>query len=347
MKKIATVLLSLVILLTACSNQDTGENTEKQEADKNLPQVYATTLSVVDFATKIAGDRAEVINLMEGVSDPHHWEPSPGDIAALNEGELLLINGAGYEGWVDSVVESLEGDIKRVDTSEGLELLSSQGHEHGEEAHEDHGEESHDHDEAHDEESHEDHGEESHDHGEEDGHNNGAYDPHYWMSPEAAKTQAENIYKALVELDPEGEATYQANYDELIKELEDLDREYEEALENHAGKSLIVPHKAFSYLTEEYDLLQIPIEGLLADGDPNPQRMSEIVDLAEEQGIQAVFYDPYASPKVPEQIAAELGVETLPLYTIESISEEDAENGEDYFTLMRKNLDNIIKSFEK
>lgn len=358
MKKLAILLLLTLAVLTACQNTaDESESTQDQTTqsegestnDGSTPVVYTTTFSVYDFAKKIAGDEIEVINLFEGVTNAHHWEPSPADIVKLNEADALFINGAGFETWLDTLVTNLR-DVELVDTSVGVDLLPTDYED-------DH--EGHAHLDDHDNDEDPDHvdvsvteyemdveGPETDDnHDDHDDHDHGAYDPHYWVSPEDVKKQAENIYMALIELNPEAEESFKTNYDALKEELDRLDEVYEGGLKNHAGKAIVVPHKAFTYLADEYDLVQIPIEGLLADGDPNPQRMAEIVDLANEQGIQSVFYDPYGSDQTASQIANEIGAELAPLYTLESISEEDEANGEDYFSLMRKNLESIVSSF--
>lgn len=319
MKKFVALVLAVLLALVACQDASNDhassgdqasqssqvvEESVEDSTDTDKPVVYTTTFSIYDFTKRIAGDRVDVKNLFEGVTDAHHWEPSPADIVNLNEADALFINGAGFEMWLEDMMANLDDGIEFIDTSEGVDLLAS------------------DHD---------------HDHGE--------FDPHYWISPEDVKKQAENIYKGLVALDPEGEASFKENYEAVEAELDKLDDEYEEGLREFEGKAIVVPHKAFTYLADEYDLVQIPIEGLLADGDPNPQRMAEIVDLANEQGIQSVFYDPYGSDKTAGQIANEIGAELAPLYTLESISAEDEANGEDYFSLMRKNLESIKESF--
>ena len=316
-KRLAALFFAMAMILTACGGEKTGGES-KGSAEGGQGTIYATTLSAYDFTDRIAGDRYQVVHLMEGVTDTHHWEPSPDDLVKLDEAKMLVINGAGYELWLESVIDNLDKAVVLVDSSQGIDLLSATGgHDHGEE-----------------EEEHDDHG-----------HNHGAFDPHYWTSPKVASKQAENIYKALVEMDPEGKEVYEKNFEALKEDLKKLDEEYQSKLKGYEGRAIVVPHLAYSYLADEFGLEQIAIEGLLADGDPNPQRMAEIVELAKKQTIKLVFYDAYGTDKTAAQIAAELGTETAPLYTLESVSKEDMDKGEDYFSLMRKNLESILKAF--
>lgn len=345
MKKVLALLLACVFVLSACgqkaNNDSSGAVSEVSEVkvESGKPVVYASTDALYDFAKAIAGERAEVRDLMPGIVDAHHWEPTPQTIVELNSAKMLLLNGAGFEMWLEDVKASLDSGVELVDCAEHVELLkSAEDHDH---------EHEHEHEDAN--HSHEEHERESaaaESHDEHEHHHHGEFDPHYWLNAKASENQAKSVYEAFVNMDPEGEAEYKANYETLLEKFHALEKDYDEALKEFSGKSILVPHKAFSYLAHEYNLEQIAIEGMLADGQPNAGRMSEIIDLAKEQGIKAVFYDAYGDLKAAEQVATELGVKTLPIYTLESISEEDRANGEDYFTLMHKNLDNLVKSFK-
>jgi zinc transport system substrate-binding protein len=69
-----------------------------------------------DFASHVAGDRAEVSSLVPPGIEPHDWEPAFGDVTRAREADLLVINGAGFESWAEGI-----GAREIVDTSEGLE----------------------------------------------------------------------------------------------------------------------------------------------------------------------------------------------------------------------------------
>ncbi len=336
--------LGLAIALTACgtskapaeSSQSAAEvesvsvaEDQQAPAKEQALTIYASTDSIYDFVSMIGEGRVQVIDLMEGEGDAHHWEPTPQLLSGLNSADLFLVSGAGLESWLPDVQEQLTGGVKVVDMSAGVELKASTGeeeheHEHEEEAHES-GEE------AHEEHEHE--------------HEHGATDPHYWLSPKAASIQAKNVFDALVAADPEGKSVYEANYAKVQDKFKTLIADYETRLKPYEGKSVIVPHEAFAYMFDEAHLQQVGIEGMLAEGQPDAQRVSQIVDLAKKDGIKTVFYEGYDDPKEAEAIAQEIGAATAPLYTLEAESKEDRAKGENYFTFMEKNLDAIIQSF--
>lgn len=309
----------------ATSSTETKENTKEASL-----HIMAATDPIYDFAKAIGGDRVAVTDLIEGEADEHHWEPSPQLLTQINDSELFLVSGAGLENWLDDVKASLTDKVKVLDMSEGVKLVKA-------EEHEDEHEHEHEHEDA--DASHDEHEEHEHHH------HHGIYDPHYWLSPKAAAKQAENVYKAMVAADPAGKETYDANYKKVQAEFDKLNKAYEEKLKPFAGRSVIVPHEAFGYLFGEYQLKQVGLEGMLAEGQPDAKKLAQIVDLAKKEGIKTIFYEAYGDDKEADAIAKEIGAKTAPIYTLEAESKEDRDKGENYFTLMMKNLDAIVASF--
>lgn len=316
MKKRIAVLAVFVLLvvLAAC-----GEKPKSDDAAKTSVTIYASTEEIYDVTRAIAGDHVEVKNLMPGIVDAHHWEPTSDLIRSLNESQALFLNGAGFEPWIESLKNSLDDTVQVVDLSEGVDIIEIED-EHG-----------HDHEE---EEEHEEH-------------DHGGKDPHYWLSPAAVKVQAKNIVKALSSILPEEKKTFEDNLSKVEERLTKLEKDYGEKLKPYSGRALVVPHEAFTYLAEAFDLKQIAVENVFSEGEPDAKRLGEIVDEVKEEGTHVVFYDAYGDSKVADTIAEAIGGSVMPLYTLESISEDDRKNGEDYFTLMQKNLETIIQAMEE
>lgn len=169
MKKIFPLILSIILL--AFSGCDTFEN------DGRL-KVCASIYPIYDFARKIGGERINVINITES-GDAHGFEPSNRQMAQITSCDVFLYNGAGLEGWVDGVLNLIEGSAVTSAVSQGAELLDAGGHEGGAHGH--------------------------------------AADPHIWLYPQNAKIMAYNIKEALCSADPGGSEYYEANYGELAR----------------------------------------------------------------------------------------------------------------------------------
>ena len=91
-----------------------------EAASGDAPRVVATTPIVADMARAVAGDRADVEQLLQPNTDPHDYEPRPGDVQAVADARLVLTNGLGLDDWAGGVVDRSGGDPEVVDLSERL-----------------------------------------------------------------------------------------------------------------------------------------------------------------------------------------------------------------------------------
>lgn len=119
LRKYRVLLLGLVlmVLATGCSGE---------EETTGQPVVYASFYPVYDLAKSIAGDSLDLRSFMPPNKDPHLWEPTPRDMKKLAESDLLIVNGANMEKWLDKVSESLP-DLNILRLSDSLELISYTG----------------------------------------------------------------------------------------------------------------------------------------------------------------------------------------------------------------------------
>ena len=134
MKRIFAALLAGALMagsLAGCGNEnsstESGENTEKTEVssteeDNGKPTVYASFYPIKDMTEKIAGDKVNVVSFMPEDKEAHHWEPSAKDIKEVNDADLMFINGAGMESWIDSVEQNAP-NLKIINLSKDLDLI--------------------------------------------------------------------------------------------------------------------------------------------------------------------------------------------------------------------------------
>lgn len=84
--------------------------------------------------------------------------------------------------------------------------------------------------------------------------------------------------------------------------------------------------------------IQIPISGLSPTQEPSQKELEQIITESKEHGIHYVIFEQNVSPKVAKIIQNEIGAESLTLHNLESLTEENIQKKEDYFSLMRKNM---------
>jgi ABC-type Zn uptake system ZnuABC Zn-binding protein ZnuA len=112
-------LLAVISLLAAgCS---VGTDTE---ADSR-PRVVATTTQAGSLAREIGGEAIDLTVLMEPGIEAHDFELTPEAGAALEEADVILVNGAGLEAWLSDALATIGGAEKVRDLSENVELRSS------------------------------------------------------------------------------------------------------------------------------------------------------------------------------------------------------------------------------
>jgi len=121
------VILTIVgVTLSAC-----GQPTSSSEA----PVVLASTTFLTDITRNIAGDRVKVESLLPIGADPHSYQPTPQDVAKIEQSKLLIINGAEYEHFLESLLENAGGERKIIEASSGLRLRTDAESEHGVDPH--------------------------------------------------------------------------------------------------------------------------------------------------------------------------------------------------------------------
>lgn len=319
--------------------------------------VVTSFYPLYDFASKIGGEHAEVVNLVPAGVDSHDWSPRLQDMRRIAEADLFLYLGAGYEGWVDDFLGALEpgNGPAAVEASRGADLIRlsgngtplaaggehSRGHGPDAEHAADHGGETGyaGHEDGHAQE----HG---HDHGHRHGHSSLVTDPHVWLSPKQALVLADNIRRAFVEADPGHREDYERNHAELAGRLLELDARARQVAERAARKTFIVSHASFGYLARDYGLTQIAVMGLAPDAEPTAGWLREVREEAERLGIRYLLTEELVSPKVAQVLAESLGIGTLVLNPLEGLTEEQLAAGEDYFSVMERNLTTLAVALE-
>ncbi|OGO09764.1 MAG: hypothetical protein A3K46_02425 [Chloroflexi bacterium RBG_13_60_9] len=83
-------------------------------------QVMAVENFIADIAQNIAGDRLTIHALIPYGIEPHEFEPTPQDLVAVAESDLLIVNGGGLEGWLDAALRNIGGSRVVVSASSGL-----------------------------------------------------------------------------------------------------------------------------------------------------------------------------------------------------------------------------------
>jgi zinc transport system substrate-binding protein len=164
-------------------------------------------------------------------------------------------------------------------------------------------------------------------------------DPHVWLDPSRFADIVSATAGALEGAEIPDSCGVAAAAEHLRSDLATLDNDFRAKLSACQHDVIVTTHAAFGYLADAYGLHQEAISGLAPDVEPSPKRLAELVSLVEREDVTTIFTEELVSPDVAETLAAEAGVKTKVLFTIEGLTQDEAAAGEDYLSLMRKDLD--------
>ena len=333
MKKVFLLLtVSIFALFTAACGDKTSTSEQSSDATDKLT-IYTTVYPLSYFAERIGGDFVEVSSIYPTGANEHTFEPTQKDMMKLADADLFFYIGLGLEGFVENAKKTLaKEDVLMIATADQVsdeQLAISTGHTHDEPTEADH---DHDHEAIVETNDHE---EESHSH---EDHDHGDVDPHVWLSPVISQDLALSIKNALIEKMPEQEATFTTNYETLVNELQKLDEQFKTMAASSSEKTFFVSHAAFGYIAGEYGLTQVPIAGLNSQSEPSQKALTAIVDKAKDLHIHYILFEQNVSSKLAEVIQKEVGAESLILHNLSTLTTDDVENNETYFSLMEKNI---------
>jgi ABC-type Zn uptake system ZnuABC Zn-binding protein ZnuA len=108
------IALLLALLLAGCGGQPVSNSR------KAASVILTSTTLLADVTHRIAGDRLQVESLLLAGSDPHSYQPTPQDAARITESRLIIVNGAGYEQFLKSLLENADGQATIVEASAGV-----------------------------------------------------------------------------------------------------------------------------------------------------------------------------------------------------------------------------------
>jgi zinc transport system substrate-binding protein len=270
--------------------------------------VVATFYPIYYLAEWIGGEIVEVHCLIQPGIEVHSWQPSVKDIVACSDADIIIYNGAGLDDWLhEEVLPLIDSEGKLIiNTTENVTLWENIEKKEIEE--------------------------------------HGLYDPHTWLCPYEARQQAETIYKAFIEKDPNNVDYYTARWMALSNYLKTLDESYKTKLQSKARDSIFVTHDAFGYIARRYGFKQQGIVGVSADEQPSTQTIAQIVDMMQQTGAFTFYIEPGYSDIYVQTVKTELQIRTgKTIQILELYHLSGPFDGLDYIQQMEKNLVNLQK----
>ena len=307
MKKILSVLLAALLLAAAgCSASQSGEEESRLSVVASTYPVYLFTSAVCGG---VEGVTVERLNTGEA-SCLHDYTLSVNDMRLLEKADVIVMNGAGLEDFMSDALAASSAQV--IDCSQGIDLLENMAHDHEE--------------------------------GDEEDHDHGHYDPHYWMDPGNAALMVPGILNGLCEADPDYAGAYQANAEQATALLNTWNPELQSMLRDSGAEvsGLITFHDGFQYFAKAFDLPLLAAIEEEAGSEASAKEITEITQLVKEYELPVIFTEVNGSDATAQAISRETGCAVAQLTML--MDGPDAELSR-YYDGLKHNITAVVNGF--
>ncbi len=257
-------LLILTLGLAACGPASSGE---PEDLSERQVRVVSTIGMINDIVVNVGGERVRAVSLMGPGIDPHLYKASEGDVARLQQADIIFYNGLHLESQMGEVLERMAGGrIRTVPVTEKIDpttLLTPPEFQ-------------------------------------------GNHDPHVWFDVTLWMQAAERVRDTLSEADPASAALYQANAERYLAELTELHAYVLAQAERvpEAKRVVITAHDAFNYFGRAYGFEVIGLQGISTEAQASTSDVQGLADLITERQIPAVFVESSVPQRTIEAVQA-------------------------------------------
>ncbi len=267
--------------------------------------VVASFSILGDLTQRVGGERVQVLTLVGRDADAHVYQPTPADARMIAQSQLVIVNGFGFEGWIDRLIKSSGYQGQVLTASKGVKVIKRPPA-----ASEKQNQAEHD----------------------------TAIDPHAWQDLANALVFVDNIAQALSNTDPKGKSVYLANAANYKQEINALDLEIRQAFNAIPAerRKVVTSHDAFGYFGRAYGLAFIAPVGVNTDGEPSAADVGRIIQQIRREKIPAVFMENFSDTRLLERIRQESGARIGGTLYSDSLSKHTAPAAT-YLNMMRHN----------
>ncbi|MDT7521235.1 metal ABC transporter substrate-binding protein [Rhodoferax sp. TBRC 17198] len=283
-------------------------------ASERLP-VTASFSILGDLVRVVGGDRVAVTTLVGANEDAHVFEAKPSDAKMLLASKLVVLNGLGFEPWAGKLLKSSGYKGETVTAAKGVKARAMQ---------------------------------EEKGHGAHAGHTHEEMDPHAWQNPNNVALYVRNIAAGLAKVDAAGAATYQANAEAYVKELQSLDAWAQAQIATIPAdkRKVITSHDAFGYFAAQYGVKFLAPQGVNTEAEPSAKQVAQLIKQIQREKIRAVFVENMSNPKLIAQLSKDAGATLGASLYADALSTAD-QPGATYLQMMRHNVTQLVTGMKR
>jgi zinc transport system substrate-binding protein len=280
----------------------------------SFPPLYCFTKGVAD-------KDAKVMSLLVAVG-PHEHQAGADDAHIAGGADLFLVNGLQLDDFVTAVANaSGNKKIKIVKIADEALPKTSRLKMHEEDG------------------------------GDHAGHKHGEWDPHVWLGIEQAILMVQKICTTLKDTDAAHAADYDKRAAAYIEKLKQLQADGKKMLEGKKNRKIVASHESLAYFCKSFDLEVVGAIMPMAGVEPDAAQLAKLEGLCKEHNVRVVAIEPQYSRKDAETLLRALEKKGHKLVIVEIDPMETAPpdqlvDGDYYFRVMRRNLENLAKTLE-
>ena len=273
--------------------------------------VVASFSILGDLVQQVGGEHVSVSTLVGPNGDAHVYQPTPQDTIRLTKSQLFVVNGLGFEGWMERLVSASHYKGKVITASQSIKPQTFT-----------------DADDA--------------------AHPHVTQDPHAWHSIPNAVQYVHNIADGLSQIDPAHKAEYQANAGNYIQQIEQLDKTLlaEFAAIPADKRKMITSHDAFGYLSARYQITTIAPQGMSTESEASASDVAKIIKQIRKEKIKALFVENISDPRLMQQISKETGVNPGKELFSDALSDKSGP-ASTYLDMMHYNTTQILSALKQ
>jgi ABC-type Zn uptake system ZnuABC Zn-binding protein ZnuA len=289
-----------LIVVAAC-----GDDDESSSADDDRLRVVTTVAPITSIAANIIGDRAEIVGIVPEGMNSHTFEPPPSAAEVLSTADVVFINGLQLEEPTKALAEAnLPDGAPLVELGDAT--ISPEQYKYDFSFPE----------------------------------SDGKPNPHLWTDPTLVKVYADIVRGTMSEVDPDGAATYDANYDAFAAVVDEFDGVVRTAFETvpPEQRKLVTYHDAYAYFADTYGWTVIGAIQPADFGEPSPSEVVELIGQIEAEQVPAIFGSEVFPSPVLEQIGNETGATYIDVLRDDDLPGEPGDPDHSWLGLMRFNF---------
>lgn len=270
-----------------------------------------TSFSILaDIVKQIGGDHVAIDNIVGANEDAHVFNPAPQHSVMLAKADVVVVNGLGFEGWIDRLIKASGFKGSVIVASEGVKPIKLEENTST-------------------------------------FHQGSPQDPHAWHSIPLVMKYVDNISTALQKSDPEHAKEFKRNATSYKQRLRFLDEWVKDELSRIDPKKrkVITAHDAFQYFAHEYKIAFLAPQGVSTQAEATPEAVKALIDLIHKEDIKTIFVENITNEKQMQMIRESTGARIGGTLYSDALSDVDGP-APDYVSLMKHNVSLIISSMK-